>query len=112
MYKILLVDDEPMFLEYLQNILDWSVFGCCVCGAVLDGESAWEAIEQQQPDILLLDINIPPPDGLEICRRLRENNNPCEVIIVSAHDDFYFAKTAFRYGIVDYLLKPFDRQRV
>ena len=109
MHKILLVDDEPIFSEYLKGLLDWSDYGCQVCGMALDGDHAWELIQQLRPDIVLLDINIPGPDGLEICRRLRQENIPCEVIIISAHDDFYFAKTAFRYGIVDYLLKPFDR---
>lgn len=112
MYNVLLVDDESIFLDYLECLLDWQDYGCRICGRAYDGKHAWEIIEQNRPEIIFLDINIPEPDGLEICRRIREANIPSEVIIVSAHDDFLFAKTAFQNGIVDYILKPFGKEEV
>ena len=112
MYKVLLVDDESLFTDYLAHLLVWEEWGCTLCGTASDGETAWEMILRHRPDVLFLDINIPPPDGLELCRRLREKKIPCEVIIVSAHSDFAFTKKAIRYDVVDYLLKPFDREEL
>lgn len=109
MYKVLLVDDESLFTDYMAHLLTWEDWGCTLCGTAADGETAWQMLLQHRPDILFLDINIPPPDGMELCRRLRENEIPCEVIIVSAHSDFAFTKKAIRYDVVDYLLKPFDK---
>lgn len=112
MYKVLLVDDESLFTDYLSHLLVWEEWGCTLCGTASDGETAWKMILRHRPDVLFLDINIPPPDGLELCRRLREEKIPCEVIVVSAHSDFAFTKKAIRYDVVDYLLKPFDREEL
>lgn len=109
MYKILLVDDEPLFTDFLQNIIDWGAIGCKLCGIAADGEQALALALQNRPDIVLLDINIPLLNGLEVCKRLRAEGLACDVIIVSAHNDFQFAKRAIQYEVTDYLLKPFDK---
>lgn len=110
MYKILLVDDEPLFTEYLSRLIDWESCGCTLCGMAADGEQAVEMLVRFQPDLLFLDINIPIFNGLEVCRQLRELAIPCEVVIVSAHSDFQFAQKAIKYDVADYLLKPFDQE--
>ena len=109
MYKVLPVDDEPIFTEFMRNVIDWGTLGCELCGCASDGEQPLEMTRVLQPDILLLDINIPLINGLEVCRRLKKENIPCAVAIVSAHNNFQFAQTAIKYGVSDYLLKPFNR---
>lgn len=109
MYKVLLVDDEPLFTDFLQNIIDWHAAGCTLCGIAADGEQALALALLHRPDIVLLDINIPLMNGLEVCRRMREEGLACDVVIVSAHNDFQFAKRAIQYEVSDYLLKPFDK---
>lgn len=109
MYKVFLVDDEPLFVDYLKSIIDWHTEGCQLCGSASDGEQALQQIGALRPDVVLMDINIPLLSGLEVCQKLREQGVPSAVAIVSAHNDFQFARTAIKYGVSDYLLKPFDR---
>lgn len=109
MYKILLVDDEPLFTDFLQGLVDWGDHGCTLCGVASDGEQALRLAQQHRPDIIFLDINIPLMSGLEVCRHLRGQGIASQVVIVSAHNDFQFAQKAIQYGVSDYLLKPFDK---
>ena len=83
MYKVLLVDDEKLFTDYLQSVIDWHAQGCEICGVAADGENALALARAQHPDVVLLDINIPLMDGLEVCRRLRAERVHCAVVIVS-----------------------------
>lgn len=67
MYKVLLVDDEEIFLEYMCQAINWEEFNCCIGACCEDGESALMYIEKNQPDIVFMDISIPRMSGLEVC---------------------------------------------
>lgn len=106
MMRTLIVDDERLARVKLRNFLerheDVEVIGECDGGA-----SAITAIERDHPDVVFLDIQMPGIDGLEVVRKL---DRLPQIVFVTAHDRF--AVEAFELEAIDYLLKPFDRQRL
>jgi two-component system response regulator YesN len=111
-YRIMLADDELIFLEFMQNVIDWNAYGCRICCCKEDGISAYEYILENEPDIVFMDINMPKMNGLEVCKLLRDNKLSTKLIIMTAHDEFTFAYQAIKLGIDDYLLKPFDAEEL
>lgn len=107
-YQVLLVDDEQIYLQYLKEIMDWEALECRICGCAMNGEEAIRMVEEKQPDIVFMDINMSQMDGLDACAVLRERKYGAKVIIMTAYNEFSFAHRAIKLNVVDYLLKPFD----
>ncbi len=105
--RILTVDDEPLGRERLRNFLAMEREVTHV-GEAANGEEAISRIRELQPDLVFLDIQLPGCTGFGVLERL-EGMAPPAVIFVTAHDQF--ALQAFDVHAVDYLLKPFDRNR-
>lgn len=103
----LIVDDEPMARQRVHDLLR-ERSEVRVVGECRDGEEAVKAIRAQSPDIVFLDIQMPRMDGFDALARLDEDEVP-EVVFITAHDQF--ALQAFEVHAVDYLLKPYDRDR-
>src|SRR5262245_31258618 len=105
--KTLIVDDEPLARERLRQLLeaetDIEIIG--ECG---DGVSALAAIENELPDLVFLDVQMPEMDGLGVVAGLKRERMPA-IIFVTAYDQY--ALKAFEVHALDYLLKPFDRDR-
>ncbi|WP_410511674.1 response regulator [Paenibacillus sp. BR2-3] len=106
MYKVLIVDDEPLVREYLKlhitsNHPDWEV-----AGEAMDGQEAWEMLQEIRVHLVITDIKMPVVDGLELCRRLSQAKNPPIILILSGFDEFSLAQEAIRFGVQSYLLKP------
>jgi two-component system LytT family response regulator len=105
--RTLIVDDEPLARERLAGMLaaepDIEVIGQC-----RDGEEAVKAIVEQTPDLVFLDIQMPQMNGFEVIEAVGGERMPL-VIFVTAHDQY--ALRAFQVRALDYLLKPFDRDR-
>ena len=112
MYQVLLADDEPVFLEFMQNIINWAEYDCRICACVANGRAARDYITEQKPDIAFVDISMPFLNGIEVCQAARENNIPVRLVIMTGHDEFSFAYQAIKIGIDDYLLKPFSREEL
>lgn len=105
MAKLLVVDDESNLRLVVQKEL--SRQGHDVDTAP-DGESAWDALEQEDFDVLLCDINMPRLDGIGLLRRLREKSqNPPEVIMLTGQATVESAIEAMKLGAYDYLTKPY-----
>jgi len=105
--RVLVVDDEPLARERVRALLapepDVELIGECS-----DGASAVEAIRRQSPDLVFLDVQMPELDGFGVLGEVGRDKMPA-VIFVTAHDQF--ALKAFDVHAVDYLLKPFDKER-
>lgn len=115
MYRVLAADDEYWSRENLRSLFPWEEKGYVFLEPACDGEEVLERMEQERPDILLTDINMPFLDGLELLKRLREEHPEVITIAVSGYDDFEKVKGVFISGGIDYLLKPVgkdDLQRV
>ena len=106
--RTLIVDDEPLARERLAALLsaepDIEIAGQC-----RDGEEAVTAIIEQTPDLVFLDIQMPQLNGFEVIEAVGPERMPL-VIFVTAHDRH--ALRAFEVRALDYLLKPFDRDRL
>ena len=111
-YKVLLVDDENIYLQYLSRIIDWEELQCGICGFAKDGEEALALIREKHPDIVFMDINMSRMNGLEACEAIKGSDAETRVIIMTAYDEFSFAHQAIKLNVFDYLLKPFDKEEL
>jgi two-component system, LytTR family, response regulator len=103
--RVLIVDDEPLACERLRTLLAAEP-GIEIAGECHDGRSALQAIRDLAPDLVFLDVQMPELDGFAVIEALP---SPPAVIFVTAFDQF--AIRAFEVCALDYLLKPFDRER-
>ncbi len=105
--RIVLIDDHKLFREGVKRILDMEEnFEVVAEGD--DGQDAVELIENHQPDVVLMDINMPNINGVEATRRLVEKYPDIKVIILSIHDDEAYVTHAVQTGASGYLLKEMD----
>ncbi|TAF35329.1 MAG: response regulator [Oscillatoriales cyanobacterium] len=109
--KILMVDDQPINLRFLSNLL--SSHGYQVYRAI-SGQLALNAAIAYAPDLILLDIRMPEMDGYEVCERLKKIPETAQipVIFLSVLDDINDKIEAFRVGGLDYITKPFQVEEI
>ncbi|HZG58424.1 response regulator transcription factor [Paenibacillus sp.] len=104
--KLLLVDDESHVLEGIRTMVDWNALGIERVATARNGEQAWDAYANERPDILMTDVSMPKMNGLELVRKIREQDPALPVIILSGYDDFAFAREAIHLNVSKYVLKP------
>jgi two-component system OmpR family response regulator len=102
---VLIVDDNPDILLLLETNLRRAGFGIIKAG---DGEMALRAIEEDEPDVVLLDLMMPVLDGWGVLERLRERPSSPPVIIISAATSQTNVDRAYEMGAVGYITKPFS----
>jgi two-component system, LytTR family, response regulator len=106
--RVLIVDDEPIARQVLRDELE-IVPGVQIAGEAENGEEALAEIARSQPDLVLLDLQMPGLGGFDVIRRLPESPVPI-VVVVTAYNEH--AIRAFEAGALDYLLKPVSRERL
>ncbi|WZL81110.1 response regulator [Vallitaleaceae bacterium 9-2] len=111
MYRLIIADDEPKIRRGLSR-LPWHEIDVEVIGEAVDGEDAFHKAKELQPDLMLVDINMPNLTGLELIRQLKETNPECMIFIVSGYDEFEYAKEAIKLDVYDYILKPVNRKEL
>ena len=111
MVKVLIVEDDPMVAELNRRYIE-RVAGFSFCGMVSNGDEALEVLRKKQIDLVLLDIFMPGMNGLEVLSNIRQQNYSVDVIVVSAARDHQSIQAALRNGAVDYLIKPFEFERL
>jgi DNA-binding LytR/AlgR family response regulator len=107
--KTLIVDDEPIARKILREELE-SIADVEIVGEADNGSSALDKIAKYQPDLVLLDLQMPVMGGLDVIRSLKRGTHLPVIVIVTAYDKF--ALQAFEAGAVDYLLKPVGHERL
>ena len=105
-YRVLIVEDEPLMRQYLTENLSLLHAGFTVADTARDGNAALSLLEENEYDLIITDIRMPGMDGLTLVERIRAAGNRVSVIILSGYDEFDYARTALRYGVSEYLLKP------
>lgn len=108
MYKVLLVDDEYFLREALKCSIPWEQYGCEICGEANNGENGILAARKLQPHLILVDINMPIMDGLEMIGKLKEEMPEVLFCILTGYSDFEYAKRGIELGVKDYVVKPVD----
>ena len=102
---ILLVDDEPSIIQLSRMYLERDGFKV---ESAADGQEAIEAVNKYRPGLMVLDVMLPKMDGFEVCRRLRAENNPVLIIMLTARDEDVDKIIGLELGADDYLTKPFN----
>lgn len=109
MYRVVIVEDSDWTRRGLVSTIPWEEHGLTVVGEAADGQEGLALILELKPEIVLMDIKMPRMDGLRMLEELRRSQHTgTEFIIISAYDDFSFARQAIVLGARDYLLKPID----
>ena len=109
MFSVLIVDDEKRTRETLKVLGDWESCNVSEIYEAEDGLRAFSLICQLSPDILILDMNMPMLDGIQLMELLKKNSIEINVIIISGYDDYEYTHQSILYGVRDYLLKPINR---
>ncbi|MRR12179.1 sigma-54-dependent Fis family transcriptional regulator, partial [bacterium] len=107
--RVLIADDEKNMRWVLRQALEGE--GYEVAEAV-DGKEALSAVNEQEPDVLILDHKMPAPDGMEVLRRIRAKDQQFPIIMLTAHGNVQTAVEAMKAGASEYLTKPFDLEEL
>jgi len=102
--RLLIVDDEPLILEVLSEHFSPEY----VVDTALSGADALGAILRARPDVVMLDINMPRMNGVEVLKDIKQIDDSIAVIMVTANEQVAMAAEALRNGAFGYVPKPFD----
>ena len=106
MYSVVIVDDNKIAVTAIARSTHWENFQCEVTGVAYDGIAGLELIHKECPDIVIIDIQMPGFNGLDITEKLNQQKQDTQFIIISGYSHFEYAQKAIRYGVSDFLLKP------
>lgn len=112
MYKIALIDDEAVVREGMGELIPWGEIGLELIGTAEDGEKGLLLIQEKLPDIILLDINMPRLNGLDLANIITKSYPQIKIILISGYDEFDYARQALRMGVEDYILKPVTKSEM
>ncbi len=110
MYRILIADDETIVLEALTFIIENAFSGRCEIATAKSGRTFIEKAESFKPDICFVDIQMPGINGIEAMKEVREADPGVIFIVVSAFNEFDYAKEAIDLRVLTYITKPIDRE--
>lgn len=112
MYKILIVDDEPMIIHGLCRQIDWESYSLELAGTAESGEKALSILKHENIDILFADICMQKMDGLTLILLAKQQNPFLRSVVISSHNEFDYVKKALLLGVENYLLKPIDQNEL
>lgn len=112
MYKILIADDEGIVIDSLRYIIEKNFPGECEVESAKTGRSVVELAEWFRPDIALMDIHMGGINGIEAMKEIKKFSNLTIFIVISAYDKFDYAKEAINLGVLEYINKPMEQQRM
>lgn len=104
--KIVIIDDEMILRNGFKYLCDWESHGFTIAGEAANGIEGFHLVEQIRPEIVITDIVMPGMDGISLTAQIKEHFPDIHIIVLSSYDDFSYAKSVFKLGIADYLLKP------
>ena len=105
MYRVILIDDEPLILAGITSLICWEDHDCVIVGKATNGHKAIDLILETNPDIVITDIRMPVMNGLEVIETCQKQNLEFAFICLTNLEDFQLAKQALRLGAIDYLVK-------
>lgn len=112
MLKLIIADDEKWVRTTIKSIIPFDKLNLTLACEAANGIEALELCRLHKPDIMLTDIMMPGLDGLELMKEVKGLLPGIRIIVISGYNDFGYAKTAMKYGITDYLLKPVDEKEL
>ncbi|MDD3206058.1 MAG: response regulator [Lachnospiraceae bacterium] len=112
MYKVMIIDDEPIIVEGLSRSIKWEEFNCQVVATAGDGIEGRELIQEHGPNIVITDICMPEMDGLTMIAGLKSEFPDMEVCVLTGFREFDYAQRAIRLGVSRFLLKPSNMEEI
>lgn len=112
MLKIMVVDDENIVIESIKYIVEKNFDNVVVAETARSGREAIEKAEAVKPDLIFMDIRMPGINGIDAIREIKAVNPQVVFVIISACEQFEYAKEAVNLGVVEYLLKPVNRTKI
>src|SRR3984957_16087849 len=109
--KVFLVDDHPIVRQGLALLIDREA-DLVVCGEADGGFGVLQAISDLRPDIVILDISLNGPDGLDLLKTIRTRDPGLPVLVLSMHDELTYAERALRAGANGYIMKQEATEKV
>ena len=105
MYRVILVDDEPLILAGIASLIVWEDYDCTIVGKATNGPSAYDMILELQPDIVITDIRMPVLNGLELIEKCKAAGCIFAFLMLTNLEEFDLARRALALGATDYLVK-------
>jgi DNA-binding NarL/FixJ family response regulator len=102
--RVVIADDHAIMRVGIRNILSRSN-EICVVGEASNGAEAIQLVSELSPDVLILDMEMPVMDGVEVARRLQANKSPVRILVLSAYDDRQYILEMLNMGAAGYLIK-------
>lgn len=113
MIKVMIADDEPYIRQGLKILINWEQYGFTLCGEAANGKEALELMKNEEFGLIITDIKMPKMNGIELIEYTWENiSKEIRFIILSGFYEFEYAKKAIKYGVVDYVLKPVQKEEL
>lgn len=109
---MLIIDDEIYVVSLIEKLIDWHLLGMEIVGTANDGMDALTMVAELHPDIVIVDVRMPGYDGIKFMEKVREINHHVHFIVISGHKKFEYAKSAMKYNVEDYLLKPISKKEL
>lgn len=110
MIKVMIVEDDPMVREINKGFLS-KLDGFKIIYEASKIKDAEDYLKYNSIDLILLDVFLPNGNGIELLKWIRKNEIKCDVILITAEKNVESVDESFRYGAIDYLVKPFSRER-
>lgn len=104
--KILIIDDEMVLRNGLRYLCNWEEHGFTIVGEAANGAEGLRMIREFHPEIVITDIVMPEMDGISLTAQIKKLFPDIHIIVLSSYDNFAYAKSSFKLGVADYLLKP------
>lgn len=106
MRSVFLADDEPLIVEGMQSIIDWSAYNLQIAGTAYNGVEALTKLEDSPVDLVITDIMMPQMTGLKLIREVKARHPHTKFIILSGYEEFNYVREGITLGVENYLLKP------
>lgn len=112
MYSVVIIDDNKIAVTAIKKSTDWKKLNCHVVGEAYNGIDGLDLIQNETPDIAIIDIQMPGYNGLDIIKKVVEQNYNIKFIIISGYDEFEYAQKAIHFDVSEYLLKPILKEEM
>ncbi len=112
MYKVVVIDDEPIIVEGISRMINWERFECRIAASANDGVEGTQIIRTHAPHIIITDISMPDLDGLSMIAGIKSEFPDTEISILTGYRKFEYAQKAVNLGVTRFLLKPSNLEEI
>lgn len=112
MYKVVIIDDEPIIVEGISRMISWKNYNCRIVANAYDGIEGAQTIREYRPNIIITDIAMPDMDGLTMIAGLKSEHPDMEISILTGYRNFDYAQKAIHLGVTRFLLKPSNMEEL